>query len=169
MPRLVTYYNFDYRLKNTELPSHAQQIAPSFYQLLDHNFCTFYYHLEKVHMSMTSYFLPNGELVMHRTNGIEGSAIKAHEFYHQLLHLLKVPFHSDSGHSIGGQKIWKRLAAYPDLDIKHYSYNKFAGMEMNFCDQEKTYLPFYRDDITKNYDVVKLPIESRFEVTAFPK
>jgi len=60
--------------------------------------------------------------------GHEHSKVKAHEFYHHILHHVD-ELHSDTIHSKGGMTTWKHLATkHPDVEV-HHQLSHFHGGE----------------------------------------
>jgi hypothetical protein len=49
--------------------------------------------------------------------GRDGSTIKAHEFYHHLIHKHNIELVSSDVHSTGGEKVWRSLAGHPTIDM----------------------------------------------------
>lgn len=78
--------------------------------------------------------------------GRTGSSLKAHDLYHHLItkhdHILV-----GTTHSIGGQKVWQKLAKKPGVGIHGWLNGKPVNLDPH--DSEQTHVPdeeFYSDD-----------------------
>ncbi len=166
MPRFRPHYDLRYRLTETKLPPCARQVGENLYRTQQDHVHYFWYALDGTpHFRTAGYYLANGDWVCLRSGGTGKADIKFHDFLHMTFRSLNCTIHSDWGHSIAGRRVWRLLSEYPDLKIRHFAYNKFAGLEVDFPFQERFELPLFRgDEFDKNWDLVKLPLESRFEV-----
>ena len=65
------------------------------------------------------------KFVVSNLEGTDTAPIKAHEFYHHLIHQQGLHLHSDALQSPGGKKVWERLHKMPG--IKMQSLNVETG------------------------------------------
>lgn len=83
----------------------------------------------KVDMAVDGSLFKSGKRKQFRVSmlaGAHGSKIRAHEFYHHLIHAGHVhDLVSDSSHSEGAKKVWKKLSKMPNikLDAAQDSYD----------------------------------------------
>lgn len=58
-----------------------------------------------------------------------GNPVKAHQFYRALIRDLGLTLVSDRKQSPGGNRVWQRLEAYPDVEV--YGYDTQTGEMLN--------------------------------------
>ena len=61
---------------------------------------------------------------------LPGNPVKAHQFYRALIRGLGLTLVSDRKQSPGGNRVWQRLEAYPDVEV--YGFDTGTGEVMNF-------------------------------------
>ena len=85
-------------------------------------------------------------------SGIDKSPVKAHTFYHGILHSPNTEvneLHSSSDHSPGGKKVWKKMSEHPGIEVTHYQPITRRTLTMN-------------KDFNKNYiDMKKHPYDPK--------
>ena len=68
--------------------------------------------------------------IIHGLYAAPDNPVKAHEFYRALIRDLGLTLISDRKQSPGGNRVWQRLEAYPDIEV--YGYDTGTGEVMNF-------------------------------------
>lgn len=68
--------------------------------------------------------------IIHGLYAAPGNPVKAHEFYRALIQDLGLTLVSDRKQSPGGNRVWQRLEAYPDIEV--YGFDTKTGEVMNF-------------------------------------
>ena len=71
---------------------------------------------------------PNSYII-HGLYAAPGNPVKAHEFYRALVRDLGLTLVSDRKQSPGGNRVWQRLEAYPDVEV--YGFDTETGEVMN--------------------------------------
>lgn len=94
----------------------------------------------EVHLHMGGLKRRDGSVQVRSLKGSPNSKVKAHEFYHHLIHKHGLTLHSDRIQSEGGKKTWEKLSKYPDIDMDHKD-----------ADTHKK-IPFDKDNFSNNYN-----------------
>lgn len=68
--------------------------------------------------------------IIHGLYAAPGNTVKAHQFYRNLIVDQGLTLISDRKQSPGGNKVWQRLEAYPDINV--YGYDTKTGELLNF-------------------------------------
>ena len=72
---------------------------------------------------------PNSYII-HGLYAAPGNPVKAHQFYRNLIQDQGLTLISDRKQSPGGNRVWQRLEAYPDIEV--YGFDTKTGEVMNF-------------------------------------
>ena len=72
---------------------------------------------------------PNSYII-HGLYAAPGNPVKAHQFYRNLILDQGLTLISDRKQSPGGNRVWQRLEAYPDIEV--YGFDTRTGEVMNF-------------------------------------
>ena len=72
---------------------------------------------------------PNSYII-HGLYAAPGNPVKAHQFYRHLIQDQGLTLISDRKQSPGGNRVWQRLEAYPDIEV--YGFDTKTGEVMNF-------------------------------------
>ena len=72
--------------------------------------------------------------IIHGLYAAPGNPVKAHQFYRALIQDLGLTLISDRKQSPGGNRVWQRLEAYPDIEV--YGFDTKTGEVMNFGAQD---------------------------------
>ena len=72
---------------------------------------------------------PNSYII-HGLYAAPGNPVKAHQFYRNLILDQGLTLISDRKQSPGGNRVWQRLEAYPDVEV--YGFDTKTGEVMNF-------------------------------------
>ena len=72
---------------------------------------------------------PNSYII-HGLYAAPGNPVKAHQFYRNLIQDQGLTLISDRKQSPGGNRVWQRLEAYPDIEV--YGFDTKPGEVMNF-------------------------------------
>jgi hypothetical protein len=76
---------------------------------------------------------PNSYII-HGLYAAPGNPVKAHQFYRNLIQDQGLTLISDRKQSPGGNRVWQRLEAYPDIEV--YGFDTRTGEVMNFGAQD---------------------------------
>lgn len=76
---------------------------------------------EDVDMMVYGHIQSNGHFEVDRLKGREGSKIRAHQFYHHIIHDDNQPIQSSENQSTGGQKTWRELSKHSDIEMTHHT------------------------------------------------
>ena len=68
--------------------------------------------------------------IIHGLYAAPGNPVKAHQFYRNLIVDQGLTLISDRKQSPGGNRVWQRLEAYPDINV--YGYDTKTGEMLNF-------------------------------------